>query len=157
MKQGVLIINLGTPSQPDKASVRRYLAEFLADKRVIDLPAAIRYPLLYGAILPFRPKQSAHAYQSIWTAEGSPLLVHSQALEKKLQAIYGGSVTVALGMRYGNPSIRAALHALKHCETISVLPLFPQYSSAANGSAIEAVFKELSTWTVIPSLKIIRD
>lgn len=157
MQQGLLIINLGTPDQPDTASVRRYLAEFLIDKRVIDLPAPIRQILVYGLILPFRPRQSAKAYQSIWTAEGSPLLVHSEALKAKLQTRFTDSVQVALGMRYGNPSIPSALMHLKHCKKITILPLFPQYASAANGSAIEAVLKEVASWTVIPALDIIPD
>ncbi len=90
MKKGLLLINLGTPDNCDVRSVRRYLAEFLADPRVIDLPAVFRYPLLYGLILPFRPRKSAHAYQAIWSEQGSPLLYFSQNLARKVQEHLGG-------------------------------------------------------------------
>lgn len=157
MKQGLLLINLGTPDAPDTRSVRRYLREFLADRRVIDLPALIRYPLLYGLILPFRPRQSAQAYQAIWKENGSPLLIHSRNLAAKLQSVLGDRCQVALGMRYGNPSIEQALQQLKHCTHITVLPLYPQYSSAATGSSIENVLTLLAQKPVQPSLTIIRD
>ncbi|WP_058525728.1 ferrochelatase [Legionella erythra] len=157
MKQGLLLINLGTPDAPDTRSVRRYLREFLADRRVIDLPALIRYPLLYGLILPFRPRQSAQAYQAIWKEGGSPLLIHSRNLAAKLQSVLGDQCQVALGMRYGNPSIEEALQQLRHCTHITVLPLYPQYSSAATGSSIENVLTLLAKKPVQPSLTIIRD
>src|SRR3989338_7019370 len=101
MKKGLLLINLGTPDSPSPSSVRCYLAEFLSDKRVITLPSFLRYLLLYGVILPFRTKQSSHAYQQIWTAEGSPLLVNSQLLSKRVQTRLGQDYQVVLGMRYG--------------------------------------------------------
>lgn len=157
MKQGLLLINLGTPDAPDTRSVRRYLREFLADRRVIDLPAHIRYPLLYGVILPFRPRQSAHAYQAIWKEDGSPLLIHSKNLATKLQSVLGDHCKVALGMRYGNPSIEQALLQLQHCSQITVLPLYPQYSSAATGSSIEKVFTLLAKKQVQPAITVIRD
>lgn len=157
MKNGLLLINLGTPDSADRRAVRRYLAEFLADPRVIDLPAWIRYPLLYGAILPFRPKQSAKAYQAIWTDEGSPLLVYGRSLQAGLQRQLGADWQVALGMRYGSPSIKTAIEELKHCEQLTILPLFPQYSSAASGSAIELTLKLLAQQNVIPSITLIRD
>lgn len=157
MQEGLLIINLGTPNHPDRKAVRAYLSEFLTDGRVIDLPAVIRYILVYGIILPFRTKQSAHAYQSIWSEQGSPLLFHSQNLAKQLQTKLSPDFKIALGMRYGNPSIKTALDELKDCTTITVLPLYPQYSSAATGSSIEEVMRLMSTQEVIPSLRIIRD
>ncbi|KTD18340.1 ferrochelatase [Legionella jordanis] len=157
MKKAVLLINLGTPDNFDKTSVRRYLREFLADKRVIDLPAPLRYALLYGLILPFKPKQSAHAYQSIWYEGGSPLLVHSIRLQEKLQEKLGENYKVILGMRYGRPSIQEALEEVKTYEHLSVLPLFPQYSSAATGSAIEKVLELLLPKKTLPHLRIIRD
>ncbi len=157
MKHGLLLINLGTPDNPSISAVRRYLGEFLADKRVIDLPAPLRYLLLYTIILPFRSKQSAHAYQTIWTADGSPLLFHSQNLATKLQNRLGAQCRVALGMCYGKPSIQQALSQLQKCETITVLPLYPQYSSAATGSAIEKVLQLLSTQITLPSMNVIRD
>lgn len=157
MNKGLLLINLGTPESPDKRSIRQYLSEFLADRRVITLPAPLRYLLLYCVILPFRSKQAAHAYQNIWTQDGSPLLIHSRSLQKKLQKKLGSEYTVALGMRYGTPSIEAALEQLTSCRDITILPLFPQYSSAATGSTIEQTLKLLAVKTIHPSLRIIRD
>ncbi len=157
MKRGLLLINLGTPNSTDVADVRRYLREFLIDKRVIDLPALIRYLLVYALIVPFRSKKSAHAYQAIWTEQGSPLLFHSQNLVSHLQKAIGAEYKIALGMRYGKPSITSALNDLKSCESITILPLYPQYSSAATGSSIDEVMRIIATQEVIPSLHIIRD
>ncbi len=154
---GVLLLNLGTPATPDIKSVRKYLAKFLADKRVIDLPWLLRQLLLYGFILPFRPKVSAKAYQQIWTAQGSPLLVHNLQLCEKLEKDLGQNYCLSLGMSYGQPSIRNAIHLLreKNCQEIIVLPLFPQYSSAATGTALEKCLAILKEETHIPSLTII--
>jgi ferrochelatase len=157
MKQGLLLINLGSPDSPNVTDVRRYLQEFLSDKRVLDLPAPLRFLLLYAFILPFRPKSTAKAYQEIWTKEGSPLIVHGQRLTDKLQTRLGNACQVALGMRYGKPSIATALSQLSECEVITVLPLYPQYASAASGSSIETVLDQLSSQIVIPSLRLIRD
>lgn len=157
MKRGLLLINLGTPTAPDRVSVRRYLRDFLADKRVIVLPAFLRYLLLYGVILPFRSKKSAHAYQAIWTPQGSPLLCHSYALANKLQARLGEYMQVVIGMRYGQPSLEHALLQLQACETITLLPLYPQYASATTGSSLEMTLAILAQKTVIPKLNIIRD
>lgn len=158
MKKGLLLINLGTPEKAELLSVAKYLAEFLSDKRVIDLPGPLRYFLLYGLILPFRTPSSTEAYRSIWTKEGSPLLMHSQNLVKKIQEKLDTKThQVALGMRYGHPSIKQAFSQLEACEQITVLPLYPQYSSAATGSSIEQVMKILSQEARLPSLNIIRD
>lgn len=157
MKQGLLLINLGTPDSYSISAVWRYLSEFLADKRVIELPAIIRYTLLYAFILPFRVKRSAHAYQTIWTTEGSPLLCNSRNLVKKLQALLGSNYQISLGMRYGKPSIQQALSELQHCQAITVLPLYPQYSSAASGSSIEKVLQLVARQNQLPSIKVIRD
>lgn len=157
MQKGILLINLGTPDNSDAASVRRYLREFLSDKRVIDLPLPLRYILLYGFILPTRTRQTTHAYQSIWTEHGSPLRYHSTQLCNKLQEQLGKKYTVVIGMRYGNPSLLDALDTLKSCEQITMLPLYPQYSSAATGSSIEYVLKALASQAVFPSIHIIRD
>ena len=156
MKKGLLLINLGTPDNPDVKSVRRYLREFLADKHVITLPAPLRYMLLYGIILPFRSKKAAHAYQSIWTSSGSPLLVNSLNLLKKVQDRLGNDVIVSLGMRYGTPSIQTALDKLDHCSEITVLPLYPQYSNATTFSSIEIVHNHLSNKPTRP-IHIIQD
>ncbi|MCC5791722.1 MAG: ferrochelatase [Legionellaceae bacterium] len=157
MKKGLLLLNLGTPDSPEVPAVRRYLAEFLSDYRVIDLPAPLRYLLLYAFILPFRPRQSAHAYQAIWRPEGSPLLLYSQSLSEKVQSQLGSQWQVALGMRYGTPSIASAVAALQDCASITVLPLFPQYSSAATGSAIEKTLHTIQQQRILPNLQIIRD
>jgi ferrochelatase len=156
MSPGLLLINLGTPSYPSAGAVAAYLREFLTDKRVIDIPWPLRYLLVYGLIIPFRSKKSAHAYQSIWTKQGSPLLNFSQHLLAELQKITS-QYTVALGMRYGSPSIQSALDSLNHCDSITVLPLYPQYSSAATGSCIEEVFRLFSKQHTLPSIKVIRD
>lgn len=156
-KKGLLLINIGTPDSFDVRAVRRYLREFLSDKRVIDLPIIFRYLLLYCFILPFRPQKSAHAYQAIWTEQGSPLLYYSQQLCDKLQKKLGDNYHVVLGFRYGTPSIGEALEQLKTCEQITILPLYPQYSSAATGSSIEKALQLLASKTVFPSIHVIRD
>lgn len=150
---GVLLLNLGTPDSPSVPDVRRYLREFLSDPRVIDVNPVGRALLLNAVILPFRPAKSARAYRSIWGADGSPLLFHSQRLAVEVQAKLGTGYVVELAMRYGNPSIRAALDKLLACDLakIVMLPLFPQYSSAANGSALERVYQiAASRWNVPP-------
>ena len=157
MRQGLLIINLGTPNQPDIKAVTTYLSEFLTDKRVIDLPAIIRYLLVYFFIIPLRAKSSAHSYQTIWTDQGSPLLKHCMNVLNQLQGALGSEIKVALGMRYGKPSIKTALDQLKECDAITILPLYPQYSSAATGSSIEKVLQIYSLKEVIPSLTIIHE
>ena len=130
---GLLLVNLGTPDAPTTPAVRRYLRQFLSDPRVIDLPWPLRALLLYGSILPFRSGRSARAYQKVWTDEGSPLLVFGRDLARGVAQRLGGDVPVELGMRYGSPSIESALSRLRAepLERIVVLPLFPQYSSAA--------------------------
>lgn len=157
MKKGLLLVNLGTPETPNSNSVRRYLAEFLSDPRVIDLPVLLRYALLYGVILPFRTKNTAKAYQAMWTKEGSPLLIHSQNLQRKLQESLGSQWKVSLAMRYGSPSIEDGLSLLKDCEHLTILPLYPQYSSAATGSSLEKILRLLAVKAVIPSITLIRD
>jgi ferrochelatase len=152
---GVLLINLGTPDDTKVSSIRRYLREFLLDPRVIDLPAFFRYLLVYGAILPFRPFKAAKAYQEIWQEEGSPLRLHTHALADKVGEILGGGYQVKAAMRYGNPSIASALKDLSACKEIIVLPLFPQYSSAATGSAIAKTLIELAKQWNLPSIRVI--
>ncbi|MCD6055067.1 MAG: hemH [Gammaproteobacteria bacterium] len=152
---GVLLINLGTPDDPALSSVRRYLREFLLDPRVIDLPVLIRYLLVYGIILPFRTPKTLHAYQTIWTEKGSPLRIHTENLTKALSQVLGNSYKVVYGMRYGNPSIDSAIPQLQSCKHVIVLPLFPQYSSAATGSALTVVFQEYAKQWNIPRLTII--
>jgi ferrochelatase len=159
-KKGILLVNLGTPAEAKPKAVRRYLAEFLDDPRVIDLPNIIRKILLYGFILPFRPCKTAKAYAQIFDPiKGSPLLYYSQSLEEKLQNVLGKEYVVALGMRYGDPKLTNAIEYLetKGCQEIIALPLFAQYSSAVNGSAIEAIFNALKKKTIIPSFRWISE
>jgi ferrochelatase len=157
MRHGLLLINLGTPKKAHVSAVRNYLRLFLTDKRVIPLPALFRYILVYCFIVPLRALRTAHAYERVWTDHGSPLLYHSQNLSTEVQKQAGSNNLVALGMRYGEPSILEALTTLKHCNSITILPLYPQYSSAASGSSIEEVLHIISSWNNIPLLKIIPD
>lgn len=155
-RTGVLLLNIGTPDAPDVKSVRRYLREFLSDPRVIDLPAWQRWLLLHLFILPFRPRRSAAAYQKIWTQTGSPLLNYSKQLCEKLTHELGGDYVVTLGMRYGNPSIASAVKYLQQqsCEKLLLLPIFPQYSVAATGSALAAALASLKQQSYSPEVII---
>lgn len=157
-KSSILLINLGTPNSPNLQSIKKYLKEFLMDRRVIALPFWIRWILVNMIIVPVRSKQSTHNYQTIWTKDGSPLKIHTQELVKKLQKKYGAETQVAYAMRYGNPSIPEVLqHLCQTSEHITVVPLYPQYASATNGSSIEEVFNTLKNFEAIPELRIIRD
>jgi ferrochelatase len=154
-KVGVLLVNLGTPDAPTPAAVRRYLAEFLSDPRVVEIPAIAWKPILHGIILRTRPAKSAHAYQQVWTPEGSPLAAITAAQARGLQALLGDSVLVDWGMRYGNPSIPSRLQAMKAagCERILVAPLYPQYSGATTASVMDAVGRALGTMRWQPALR----
>lgn len=138
---GLLLTNLGTPDAPQVPEVRRYLAEFLWDKHVIDINPVGRWLLLHGIILRTRPKKSAHAYRQIWTPAGSPLLVHSRALTVATQAHLGDGWNVQLGMRYGRPSLADGLEAVlaKPIERLVVLPLYPQFATSSTYSTLERV------------------
>lgn len=153
---GVLLLQLGTPDSTSTRDVRRYLREFLSDPRVLDMPAIARRALLELVILPFRPRRSAHAYRQIWTDRGSPLLAISNDLVAALAERLGASHRVALGMRYRNPSIAAAVDDLLDagCDRLVVIPLFPQYSSAATGSAVERALDEIGTRVNIPAVAV---
>src|SRR3546814_9426060 len=152
---GVLLANLGTPDAPTALAIRRYLAEFLNDRRVVEIPRAIWWPILYGFIVPFRPRRLAHAYQSIWTADGSPLLAISRAQQAGLQARLGDEVPVALGMRYGSPSIAGAIDELldRGARRIAVLPLYPQYSATTTATVFEAVVDHVRSMRWLPELR----
>lgn len=139
---GILISNLGTPSAPTKKAVRNYLKEFLSDPEVINKPRWLWLPILYGIILNLRPSAAAKKYASIWTAQGSPLLVYSQKITEKIQCIHPNT-SVALGMRYGTPSLKDALTQLKNIDELILLPLYPQYSFSTTRSTITAVKKLL--------------
>lgn len=151
------MVNLGTPNSPQPRDVFHYLNEFLTDKRVMNLPWLKRQILVRGMIVPLRYKQSAEQYRSLWTEKGSPLLMHSQEVEKKLQEVLGPSYTIVLAMRYQFPSIPEGLKKLKQerVDEIMILPLFPQYASATTGSVYQKVMQEIQTWEVIPKLVFI--
>ena len=158
---GILLTNLGTPDAPTTEAVRRYLAEFLWDPRVVDMNRALWWCVLHGVILRFRPARSAHAYQKIWTEQGSPLLTlarrQAAALQTALRQRLPGPVTVALGMRYGNPSIASALQQLReqNVQRLLVLPLYPQYSASTTAATFDAVSDELKTWRWLPELRMV--
>ncbi|MFN8674188.1 MAG: ferrochelatase [Candidatus Sericytochromatia bacterium] len=156
-KQGILLINLGTPDNCTTSDIRKYLAEFLWDYRVIDINTIGRFLLLNLIILPTRPQKILPSYKQIWLKEGSPLLVYSKNVLKLMKEKLSDDYYVDLGMRYGNPSINAALERMKAegVSSIKVIPLYPQYASASNASTIEKVMEELKTWQNIPSVNFI--
>lgn len=154
-KTGILLVNLGTPDSPSNSDVYKYLIEFLTDVRVIDFSWLKRQLLVRGIIVPMRYKNSAKTYQAVWDKDkGSPLLFHTQDLANKVQQQLGDAFVVEIAMRYQNPSMESALLKLKNAfvDTIVVLPLFPQYSSACNGSVLQRVNEITATWNVIPSI-----
>ena len=158
---GVLVVNLGTPDAPTSSAVRRYLAQFLWDPRIVELPRPLWWLILHGIILRIRPGRSAKAYQEIWTERGSPLLLHSQAIADHIQPLltqtFGPDVHVELAMSYGNPSIKSALDKLNglNASRIVVLPLYPQYSGTTTASIFDAVTRELSKRRWVPELRFI--
>jgi ferrochelatase len=151
---GVLLVNLGTPDAPDPASVRRYLAEFLSDRRVVEIPPIAWQPILRGIVLTTRPKRSAHAYKQVWTEAGSPLaaITREQAakLQERLRAVH-----VAYAMRYGNPGIAAELQKLvaAGCERILLAPLYPQYSAATTATVVDKAADALRAMRWQPALR----
>jgi ferrochelatase len=164
---GVLLANLGTPDAPTAPALRRYLRQFLLDPRVIELPRVLWWTILHLFVLTTRPRKSAALYRKIWTAEGSPLLAIGRrqaaaveaALREALRETHRAPLHVVLGMRYGEPSIAAALRELagNGCGRIVVLPLYPQYSGATTGSTFDAVAAELTRWRRVPDLRTVHD
>ncbi len=158
---GVLLINLGTPKAASPRALRRYLAEFLNDPRVIEMRPLWRRALVHGVVLRVRPRRSARAYRAVWTPAGSPLLVHSRALEqglrKALTVRLEGPVSVALGMCYGEPRIDTALRLLSDAgaERIVALPLYPQYSGSSTGAAFDAVAGAIGKMRRVPGLRFV--
>jgi len=150
--KGILLVNLGTPDSTAVPHVRKYLREFLMDKRVIDINAVGRWALVNLIIAPFRAPKSAHEYSKLFDEKGSPLKYYGFDVRDKLQKRLGKTYKVALGMRYQSPSIQSALDELNHCETIHVIPLFPQYASATTGSVHDKVMEIVKDWQVIPTL-----
>ncbi len=162
LKVGILLVNLGTPDAPTAGALRPYLRQFLSDSRVVEIPRAIWWLILNCIILLIRPKKSAKKYATVWTKEGSPLLVHAQkqaqllrdCLEQKIKSPF----VVELGMRYGNPSIATAIEKLKtqHCDRILVFPLYPQYAASSTASALDAVWRILLKTRNVPAIRTIK-
>ncbi len=158
---GVLITNLGTPDAPTPAALRTYLAEFLSDPRVIEVPKFLWWFVLHGIILRTRPKNSAALYEKVWTDEGSPLLSVSkkqvEGIQKLLDEQFSGTIKVELAMRYGNPSIESGLDKLRaaNARQIIILPLYPQYSAATTASTFDAVADQLKKWRWVPELRMV--
>nr|VFK51718.1 MAG: ferrochelatase [Candidatus Kentron sp. TUN]VFK59840.1 MAG: ferrochelatase [Candidatus Kentron sp. TUN]VFK68676.1 MAG: ferrochelatase [Candidatus Kentron sp. TUN] len=158
---GILVTNLGTPAAPTRRAIRKYLSEFLWDRRVVDTPRLIWWPILHGIVLRVRPAKSASIYRNIWTQEGSPLLVISKRQVSALQATLDEQcpvpVRVMLGMRYGEPSLGDALKQLQAdgIRRLLVLPLYPQYSASTTASTFDMVTKELKNWRWLPTLRFI--
>lgn len=152
---GVMLVNLGTPDAPTPSAVRRYLAEFLIDRRVVEIPKPVWWLILHGIILRVRPKKSAHAYAQVWTPDGSPLAAITKAQAKALQARLGEGVLVDWAMRYGNPSIPDVLARMKAqgCERILVAPLYPQYCGATTASVIDRLGEGLAAMRWQPAIR----
>lgn len=152
---GVLLVNLGTPDAPTPDAVRRYLAEFLSDRRVVEIPPIAWKPILHGIILRTRPAKSAHAYAQVWTDKGSPLAAITAGQAEALQARLGDGVKVDWAMRYGNPSIPSKLQAMKDggCERILVAPLYPQYSGATTASVMDSLSAALGEMRWQPAVR----
>ncbi|OSN06166.1 ferrochelatase [Lonsdalea iberica] len=157
-KHGVLLVNLGTPDAPTPQAVKRYLAEFLSDRRVVDVNPLLWALILRGAILPFRSPRVAKLYQSVWMEGGSPLLVFSRRQEKAL-AERLPSTPVALGMSYGSPSLRSALDSLmaQGVTSLTVLPLYPQYSCSTTAAVWDGLANLMKSTRRMPGIRFIRD
>jgi ferrochelatase len=153
----VLLINLGTPDAPDAAAVRRYLAEFLSDRRVVEIPPLAWKPILHGIILRTRPRRSAEAYSQVWTNEGSPLAAIAKRQVHALRERIGGRAHVDYAMRYGNPGIADAIgRMVAHgCDRILAAPLYPQYCAATTATANDAVFAALAAMRRQPALRML--
>ncbi len=152
---GVLLVNLGTPDAPTPTAVRRYLKEFLSDRRVVELPPLLWQPILRGIILNTRPRKSAHAYAQVWTDQGSPLAVITATQAAELQAALGDAAVVDWAMRYGKPSIEEQMTIMKArgCDRILIAPLYPQYSGATTGTVIDAVGAALAKMRWQPAIR----
>ena len=157
-KIGVLVTNLGTPDSPSKGSLRRYLKEFLSDKRVVDYNRFLWYIILHGIILNIRPKRSAKLYKKIWTQNGSPLMVHMTSIINKLKSkLNHNNLQIELGMRYGNPSLESALENFKKNNVMKILtiPLYPQAGSPTSSSTFDEIARVLRKWPWIPSVRFV--
>ena len=162
-RDGLLLVNLGTPDAPTTAAVRRYLAEFLSDPRVVEIPRALWLPILHGVILNVRPAKSARKYAEIWAPEGSPLAVHTtqqaSLLAERLNLRLGDAAPLMdYAMRYGRPSVADALARLKErgCERLVVLPLYPQYAASTTASVMDAVAAWLERTRNVPEIRLVK-
>lgn len=158
MKKGILLVNLGTPDSPATSDVRKYLREFLLDRRVLDIPAFNRYLLVNGVIAPFRAPRSGASYKEIWDNEtGSPLMYYSQLQKELLQKRLGDDYQVELAMRYQQPSIASALEQFRKDKIfqIRVIPLYPHYASASGGTVNERVMEIVSKWQIVPEISFV--
>ncbi|HQW76999.1 MAG: ferrochelatase [Dokdonella sp.] len=159
----ILLVNLGTPDAPDSASVRRYLAEFLADPRIVEQPRWLWWLILHGIILRIRPARSARAYAKVWTSAGSPLQAGTQELADRLQdalqADFGNAVIVRHAMRYGAPDLGETLAGLARSgmRRLLVVPLFPQFSATTTASVFDAVTAQFRRWRCPPELRLVSD
>jgi ferrochelatase len=158
----VLLVNVGSPDAPTARAVRPYLAQFLGDPRVIELPAWLWQPLLHGVLLNTRPRKSARLYQNIWGSEGSPLVANlrkqASGVGALLTAALQSPVAVEIGLRYGNPSVAEGLRKLRDrgVQRLVIFPMFPQYSATTTATAFDAVFDELKQWRHVPALRTIQ-
>ncbi len=157
-KPGVLMVNLGTPNAPTSKAIKRYLAEFLSDRRVVDTSPLLWWPLLHGVILPLRSPRVAKLYQSVWMEDGSPLLVYSRRQQKALAARMP-DIPVELGMSYGSPNLPEAIEKLlaQGVTNLVILPLYPQYSCSTSAAVWDAVARVLKGYRRLPSISFIRD
>ncbi len=156
-KTAVILANVGTPDAPTVGAVRKYLFQFLNDRRVIDLPWLLQKFLVNVIIVPFRAPKSTKLYQMIWTKKGSPLLTISNESKEKLQSTLGENYEVYVGMRYQNPSLKAVLNTIKkkRFDKIIILPMFPQYASSSTGTIAQLVNTETAKWNIIPEMTIV--
>ncbi|HVC49248.1 MAG TPA: ferrochelatase [Burkholderiales bacterium] len=157
---GILVVNLGTPAAPTADALKPYLREFLSDRRVIEIPRLLWWPILHGLVLTTRPGKSAKKYASIWTSEGSPLMVYSLRQAKALSASLGDDrYHVRLAMRYGQPSIAQVMKEMmaQGVSRILVLPAYPQYAASSTGSAFDALFAAISHMRFPAELRLVRD
>jgi ferrochelatase len=152
---GVLLVNLGTPDAPDTGAVKRYLKQFLSDRRVVEIPALVWQPILRGIILNTRPQKSAHAYSQVWTPEGSPLAAITKAQTQALQDRLGDTAVVRYAMRYGQPAIAEQLDAMVAlgCERLLLAPLYPHYSAATTASVLDDAARWILRTRRLPALR----
>jgi ferrochelatase len=161
IRTGILVTNLGSPDAPTTEALRRYLAEFLWDPRIVDVSRPLWWLILHGVILRTRPKKSAEAYRSVWTEAGAPLLTtvekQAEALRQELAQRLPGPVVVEVGMRYGNPSIASALEKLRAANVarLLVLPLYPQYSCSTTASTFDAIAQAMKAWRWVPEMRFV--